>query len=326
MKNNNQELVRVENLTKHFSLGGSFFNKKQEIIRAVENLSFTVYKGETLGIVGESGCGKSTTGRLLLRLMETTSGSVYFEGENVLEYSKEQLRAKRKDFQMIFQDPYASLNPRMTVEELISEPLRTYKVQNRKERLLKLVDAVGIPKDYLSRYPHEFSGGQRQRIGIARSLALNPKFIVADEPVAALDVSIQAQIINLMKDLQDEFDLTYLFIAHDLSVIEYISDRIAVMYLGSIVELASSERLYEKPLHPYTQALISAIPIPDPTISRDRIKLIGDIPSPMNPPAGCKFHTRCPLAQDICKQSIPELREVEPEHFVACHLVEESLL
>ncbi|GKV65889.1 MULTISPECIES: ABC transporter ATP-binding protein [unclassified Sporosarcina] len=326
MKTNNQELVRVENLTKHFTLGGSFLNKKQEIIRAVENLSFTVYKGETLGIVGESGCGKSTTGRLLLRLMEATSGSVFFEGENVLEYSKEQLRAKRKDFQMIFQDPYASLNPRMTVEELISEPLRTYKVQNRKERLLKLVDAVGIPKDYLTRYPHEFSGGQRQRIGIARSLALNPKFIVADEPVAALDVSIQAQIINLMKDLQDEFDLTYLFIAHDLSVIEYISDRIAVMYLGGIVELTSSERLYEKPLHPYTQALISAIPIPDPTISRDRIKLFGDIPSPMNPPAGCKFHTRCPLAQDICKQAIPELREVEPEHFVACHLVEESLL
>ncbi|WP_153722619.1 ABC transporter ATP-binding protein [Sporosarcina cascadiensis] len=326
MKTNNQELVRVESLTKHFTLGGSFLNKKQEIIRAVENLSFTVYKGETLGIVGESGCGKSTTGRLLLRLMEATSGSVYFEGENVLEYSKEQLRAKRKDFQMIFQDPYASLNPRMTVEELISEPLRTYKVQNRKERLLKLVDAVGIPKDYLTRYPHEFSGGQRQRIGIARSLALNPKFIVADEPVAALDVSIQAQIINLMKDLQDEFDLTYLFIAHDLSVIEYISDRIAVMYLGGIVELTSSERLYEKPLHPYTQALISAIPIPDPTISRDRIKLFGDIPSPMNPPAGCKFHTRCPLAQDICKQAIPELREVEPEHFVACHLVEESLL
>lgn len=326
MKNNKQELVRVENLTKHFSLGGSFLNKKQEVIRAVENLSFTVYKGETLGIVGESGCGKSTTGRLLLRLMEATSGSVYFEGENVLEYSKEQLSAKRKDFQMVFQDPYASLNPRMTVEELISEPLRTYKVQNRKERLLKLVDAVGIPKDYLTRYPHEFSGGQRQRIGIARSLALNPKFIVADEPVAALDVSIQAQIINLMKDLQDEFDLTYLFIAHDLSVIEYISDRIAVMYLGGIVELTSSERLYKKPLHPYTQALISAIPIPDPTISRDRIKLIGDIPSPMNPPAGCKFHTRCPLAQEICKQAIPELREVEPEHFVACHLVEESLL
>lgn len=320
-----EELVRVENLTKHFSLGGSFFNKNTNTIRAVEDLSFSVYKGETLGIVGESGCGKSTTGRLLLRLMESTSGSVFFEGSNIMDYSKEELRAKRKDFQMIFQDPYASLNPRMTVEELISEPLRTYKVKDRKERLVKLVDSVGIPKDYLNRYPHEFSGGQRQRIGIARSLALNPKFIVADEPVAALDVSIQAQIINLMKDLQDEYDLTYLFIAHDLSVIEYISDRIAVMYLGSIVELTASERLYEKPLHPYTQALISAIPIPDPSISRKSIKLNGDIPSPMDPPVGCKFHTRCPLAKNICKQIVPQLVEAEPEHFVACHIVEESL-
>ncbi|WP_153732377.1 ABC transporter ATP-binding protein [Sporosarcina obsidiansis] len=326
MLTNHEELVRVENLTKHFSLGGSYFTKNKETIRAVEDLSFSVYKGETLGIVGESGCGKSTTGRLLLRLMEATSGSVFFEGDNILDLSKEELRAKRQDFQMIFQDPYASLNPRMTVEELISEPLRTYKVKDRKDRLLKLVDAVGIPKDYLTRYPHEFSGGQRQRIGIARSLALNPKFIVADEPVAALDVSIQAQIINLMKDLQDEFDLTYLFIAHDLSVIEYISDRIAVMYLGSIVELTTSDRLYENPLHPYTQALISAIPIPDPSFLREKIKLNGDIPSPMNPPAGCKFHTRCPLAKDICKQIVPQLIEVEPEHFVACHIVEESLI
>lgn len=257
--------------------------------------------------------------------MEATAGSIYFEGEDLTSFTKEQLRTKRKDFQMIFQDPYASLNPRMTVEELISEPLVTYRVPNRKKRVLELIDAVGISKDYLTRYPHEFSGGQRQRIGIARSLALNPKFIIADEPVAALDVSIQAQIINLMKDLQDEYKLTYLFIAHDLSVVEYISDRIAVMYLGSIVELAASETLYEKPLHPYTQALISAIPVPDPTVKRKNIRLSGDIPSPMNPPVGCKFHTRCPLAKDICKQAVPRLKEVEPDHFVACHVVEENV-
>lgn len=326
MHTHKQELVRVENLSKHFSMGSSFLRKEKQSIRAVEDLSFSIYKGETLGIVGESGCGKSTTGRLLLRLLEATSGSVFFEGEDITSFSKEQLRTKRRDFQMIFQDPYASLNPRMTVEDLISEPLVTYKVPNRRERVLELIDAVGISKDYLHRYPHEFSGGQRQRIGIARSLALNPKFIIADEPVAALDVSIQAQIINLMKDLQDEFDLTYLFIAHDLSVVEYISDRIAVMYLGSIVELTTSEKLYLKPLHPYTQALISAIPIPDPSLKRESIKLRGEIPSPMNPPTGCKFHTRCPLAKDICKQVIPPLKEVEPEHFVACHVVEENLV
>lgn len=325
MQTSNQELVRVENLSKHFSLGSTFSSKKKQIIRAVDNLSFSIQKGETFGVVGESGCGKSTTGRLLLRLMEATAGSIYFEGEDLTSFTKEQLRTKRKDFQMIFQDPYASLNPRMTVEELISEPLVTYKVPNRKKRVLELIDAVGISKDYLTRYPHEFSGGQRQRIGIARSLALNPKFIIADEPVAALDVSIQAQIINLMKDLQDEYKLTYLFIAHDLSVVEYISDRIAVMYLGSIVELTTSETLYQKPLHPYTQALISAIPVPDPTVKRKNIRLSGDIPSPMNPPAGCKFHTRCPLAKDICKQAVPQLKEVEPDHFVACHVVEENV-
>ncbi|BAQ10028.1 oligopeptide/dipeptide ABC transporter ATPase [Bacillus sp. OxB-1] len=325
MQTSNQELVRVENLSKHFSLGSTFLSKKKQIIRAVDNLSFSIQKGETFGVVGESGCGKSTTGRLLLRLMEATAGSIYFEGEDLTSFTKEQLRTKRKDFQMIFQDPYASLNPRMTVEELISEPLVTYRVPNRKKRVLELIDAVGISKDYLTRYPHEFSGGQRQRIGIARSLALNPKFIIADEPVAALDVSIQAQIINLMKDLQDEYKLTYLFIAHDLSVVEYISDRIAVMYLGSIVELAASETLYEKPLHPYTQALISAIPVPDPTVKRKNIRLSGDIPSPMNPPVGCKFHTRCPLAKDICKQAVPRLKEVEPDHFVACHVVEENV-
>ncbi|WP_025784241.1 ABC transporter ATP-binding protein [Sporosarcina sp. D27] len=326
MQTTKQELVRVENLSKQFSMGSSFLSKKKQSIRAVEDLSFSIYKGETLGIVGESGCGKSTTGRLLLRLLEATSGSVHFEGEDITSFSKEQLRAKRKDFQMIFQDPYASLNPRMTVEDLISEPLVTYKVPNRKERVLELIDAVGISKDYLNRYPHEFSGGQRQRIGIARSLALNPKFIIADEPVAALDVSIQAQIINLMKDLQDEYDLTYLFIAHDLSVVEYISDRIAVMYLGNIVELTVSEKLYMRPLHPYTQALISAIPVPDPSLKRESVKLSGELPSPMNPPTGCKFHTRCPLAKDICKQVVPQLKEVEPEHFVACHVVEENLV
>ncbi|MDC3415826.1 ABC transporter ATP-binding protein [Aquibacillus salsiterrae] len=328
MQTKTKELVRVEGLKKHFKLSGGGLRKEPEqVVKAVDDLNFSVYEGETLGIVGESGCGKSTMGRLLLRLLEPTEGNIYFENRDITTFSKQELREKRREFQMIFQDPYASLNPRMTVKEIIEEPLRTYKEKQaeRSKRVQTLLDAVGIPESYKNRYPHEFSGGQRQRIGIARSLALNPKFIVADEPVAALDVSIQAQVLNLMKDLQDEFGFTYLFIAHDLSVVNYISDRIGVMYLGKMVELADSDKLYNNPVHPYTQALLSAIPVPDPTRKKERVMLTGELPSPVNPPSGCRFHTRCPLAQDICKQVEPEWIEVEENHFAACHVVKERL-
>jgi oligopeptide transport system ATP-binding protein len=320
-----KELVKVDGLKKHFSIGNKWGSKNNQIVKAVDDLSFSIYEGETLGIVGESGCGKSTMGRLLLRLLEPTEGSIYYNGKNMTHFSKKELLANRRDFQMIFQDPYASLNPRMTVREIVKEPLKTYNENSTDKRVKELLDAVGIPAQYLDRYPHEFSGGQRQRIGISRSLALNPKFIVADEPVAALDVSIQAQILNLIQDLQTEFDFTFLFIAHDLSVVQYISDRVGVMYLGKMVELADSDTLYQNPVHPYTQALLSSIPVPDPTYKREGIRLTGEIPSPVNPPTGCRFHTRCPLAKDICKQIEPEWIKVEENHFTACHVVQERL-
>ncbi len=317
-----KELVRVEGLKKYFNLSNGVFSKKS-VVKAVDDLSFSVRKGETLGIVGESGCGKSTTGRLLLRLLEATEGDIYFEGKNITTMSKKELKKNRRHFQMIFQDPFASLNPRMKVEEIIEEPMKTVGIEKskRKQRMLKLLKDVGIPESYRDRYPHEFSGGQRQRIGIARALALEPKFIVADEPVAALDVSIQAQIINLLVDLQKEYQFTYLFIAHDLSVVQYISDRVGVMYLGQMMELSESDELYENPLHPYTQALLSAIPIPDLHTKREQIQLEGEIPSPVNPPSGCRFHTRCPIATERCKVEVPEFREIKKGHYAACHEV-----
>ncbi|WP_082233146.1 ABC transporter ATP-binding protein [Halobacillus massiliensis] len=317
-----EEILKVEGLKKYFEVSGGLLRKKS-LVKAVDDISLTVYKGETLGIVGESGCGKSTTGRLLMRLLDATEGSVYFEGENIMEWSRRELKQRRRDFQMIFQDPFASLNPRMTVEDIIEEPLTTIGMPRgeRKKRVRQLLKDVGIPESYTGRYPHEFSGGQRQRIGIARALALKPKLIIADEPVAALDVSIQAQIINLLMDLQKEYGFTYLFIAHDLSVVQYISDRVGVMYLGQMVELAESDELYEKPLHPYTQALLSAIPIPDIHIKKEKINLKGEVPSPDNPPQGCRFHTRCPIATEQCKREVPVFREINKGHYVACHEV-----
>ena len=293
-------------------------------MRAVDGLSFSIRKGETLGLVGESGCGKSTTGRAILQLHRPTAGTVQFEGVELTRLKGEPLRKMRRQMQMIFQDPYASLNPRMTVGSIIGEPLDIHNLARGKEkqqRVEELLRVVGLNPYFANRYPHEFSGGQRQRIGIARALAVNPSFIVCDEPISALDVSIQAQIINLLEELQDEFGLTYLFIAHDLSVVRHISDRIAVMYLGKIVEVADRLELYENPLHPYTKALLSAVPIPDPAIERkrERIILTGDVPSPVNPPPGCRFHTRCPLADTICREQEPEFREVTPGHWAACH-------
>ena len=317
-------LLEVKNLTKYFLIKSQhLWSRRQEFVRAVEEVSFSIQKGETFSLVGESGCGKSTTARLILRLLTPTSGEVLFEGKNLSNLADEDLRLARRELQMVFQDPYASLNPRMTINEIISEPMVIYNVASRAEREKRvsyLLETVGLSSYHAKRYPHEFSGGQRQRIGIARALALNPKLVIGDEPVSALDVSIQSQVLNLLKDLQDEFNLTYLFIAHDLSVVEYISDRVGVMYLGGIVELGSKGELFAKPLHPYTQALLSAVPIPDPTIRRKRIILEGDIPSPANPPSGCKFHTRCPSRMDVCLRSVPEFREIEPGHYVSCHL------
>ncbi len=318
-------LVDVRNLVMHFPLTkGIIFQRKVGAVRAVDGVSFTIRRGETLGLVGESGCGKSTTGRAILQLYRPTSGEVYFEGIDLTKLKGEQLRRMRRKMQMIFQDPYASLNPRMTVGSIIGEPLEIHglaKGKEKQERVQELLRVVGLNPYFANRYPHEFSGGQRQRIGIARALAVNPLFIVCDEPISALDVSIQAQIINLLEELQDEFGLTYLFIAHDLSVVRHISDRVAVMYLGKIVELADRTELYTNPLHPYTKALLSAVPIPDPVIERkrERIILTGDVPSPVNPPPACRFHTRCPLADTICRQVEPEWREVRPGHWVACH-------
>ncbi len=321
MTGNNQELIRVENLKKYFDLGGGFFSSSKGIVKAVDGLNFIIKKGETLGIVGESGCGKSTTGRLLMRLLEPSGGRIYYRDKDITEMSGKELKKMRRNFQMVFQDPYASLDPRMSIKKIIEEPLITHGLYRNKidKRVNELLAAVSISASYKNRYPHEFSGGQRQRIGIARALAVNPEFIVADEPVASLDVSIQAQILNLMNDLQKEFELTYFFIAHDLSVVQYISDRIGVMYLGQIVELAVSDEVYFNPLHPYTKALISAIPIPDPDIKQNEIPLEGEVASPVNPPSGCRFHTRCPLATEICKKEVPDFKEVKKGHFVACH-------
>ncbi len=313
-------LLQIQNLKKHFSYKG-------KILRAVDGVSFTIEEGETLGLVGESGCGKTALARALMRLYEPTSGDILFQGESILKYKGKAIKALRHDMQYIFQDPFASLNPRMTAGEIIAEPFNIHNVLNprdREKRVQELLQLVGLRPEYISRFPHEFSGGQRQRIGIARSLALNPRLVVCDEPIAALDVSIQAQIVNLLKYLQEEMGLTYLFISHDLAMVKYLSTHVAVMYLGHLMELASSKDLYDRPLHPYTQGLLSAIPIPDPLIEkkRSRILLTGDVPSPVNPPKGCVFSTRCPLAQKRCHEERPLLREVAPSHSVACHLVE----
>jgi oligopeptide transport system ATP-binding protein len=320
LHDNAEELVRVRALVKHFPVEGS-----DDVVRAVDGVTFEIVQGETLGLVGESGCGKSTVGRCLLRLIEPTSGHVEFEGRDVLATSGRELRGLRREMQIIFQDPYASLNPRVRVRDIISEPLVIHSIgskDERRERVAELLRRVGLDPDYMNRYPHEFSGGQRQRIGIARALALNPKLIVADEPVSALDVSVQAQVVNLLQDLQQELGLTYLFISHGLAVVEHISTRVAVMYLGRIVEIASAPELYSAPLHPYTKALLSAIPIPDPRRKRERIVLQGDVPTPINPPSGCRFRTRCPAAIPECAQVDPDLREVSPGHTVACIRVE----
>jgi oligopeptide transport system ATP-binding protein len=314
-------LIRASNIVKHYPILGGVFLKQVAAVKAVDGVSLSIQQGETLGLVGESGCGKSTLGRAFLRLEEPTSGEVFFEGENILTYTPEQVRNLRKQMQIIFQDPFSSLNPRKNVSQIIGEPLLIHGMKSREEReqrVLDLLRVVGLRQEHMRRYPHQFSGGQRQRIGIARALALNPKLVVCDEAVSALDVSIQAQVINLLKDLQNEFGLTYLFISHDLSVVEYISDRVAVMYLGKIVEIASSSELYAQPLHPYTQALLSASPLPDPTLKRDRIILKGDVPSPIDPPSGCRFHTRCLYAQDVCSQKEPELCDILGDHQAAC--------
>ena len=324
-----EPLLHVENLKMHFPITkGIIFQRQVGAVKAVDGVSFDLYPGETLGLVGESGCGKSTTGRAILQLYRPTAGEVVFEGTDLTKIKGEQLRKMRRRMQMIFQDPYASLNPRMTVGSIVSEPLEVHGIgknrKERQERVQELLKIVGLNPYFVNRYPHEFSGGQRQRIGVARALAVNPTFIVADEPISALDVSIQAQVINLMEDLQQDLGLTYLFIAHDLSVVRHISNRIAVMYLGKIVELADRDELYENPMHPYTQALLSAVPIPDPVIEhqRQRIILEGDVPSPINPPHGCNFNTRCPRVMDICREKDPEFKDYGDGHYAACFLYE----
>ncbi len=320
-------ILEVKDLTKYFPLGKGRLNKKKGYVKAVDGVSFKLYEGETLGLVGESGCGKSTLGRAIIRLHEPTSGEVYFEGEDVLKKSRKEMRKLREKMQFIFQDPYSSLNPRMNVYNILSEPLVAHNYfkssSEMKDYVLDLMEKCGLPSYYCYRYPHQFSGGQRQRIGIARSFTLRPSFVICDEPVSALDVSIQSQILNLMMDLQKERNMSYIFISHDLSVVRHISDRVGVMYLGTIVELSEKDRIYDNPQHPYTKALMAAIPQPDPDIKCDMSAIKGEIPSNVNVPSGCKFHPRCPYAKDICKQQVPETREIEPGHFVACHFAGE---
>ncbi len=319
------DIVQVNELVKYFPIRGGFLQKVVAWVQAVDNVSFTIREGETVGLVGESGCGKTTIGRTMLRLVEPTSGSVMFEGTDIFKLRGRELKEMRRNMQIIFQDPYASLDPRSPIGELVAEGLKIHGIGNSKERYettIEMLRKVGLEDYHARRYPHEFSGGQRQRIGIARALALRPKFIIADEPVSALDVSIQSQVLNILKDLQREFGLTYLFIAHNLSVVEHISDRVAVMYLGKVVEMADRDELFRNPLHPYTQALMSAIPVPDPNLTRERIILQGDVPSPVNPPSGCRFHPRCPVAFDHCAVQEPPLIEVSPDHLVACWRVE----
>ncbi|NLY67238.1 MAG: ATP-binding cassette domain-containing protein [Tissierellia bacterium] len=320
-----EPLISVRNLKKYFDVG------RGKTLKAVDGISFDIYPGETFGLVGESGCGKSTAGRTIIRLYEPTDGEVIFNGENIYQLSRNEMNRIRRNFQMIFQDPYASLNPRMPVEDIIAEPLDIHKAyksnKERRDRVIELLKLVGLNEEHAQRFPHEFSGGQRQRIGIARALALNPKFIVCDEPISALDVSIQAQIVNLLKELQKDLGLTYLFIAHDLSMVRYISDRVGVMYLGHMMELATSEELYSEPIHPYTQALLSAIPIPDPEVQRNRHRIIleGDVPSPIDPKDNCRFVDRCRFATDRCRKEVPEFREIKKDHFVACHRADEII-
>lgn len=316
-------LLKVDNLKKYFPITGGLLGRKVGEVKAVDDVSFYVNKGETLGLVGESGCGKSTTGRVLMRLIEPTEGKVEFEGKDLTKLKAEEMRRIRKEIQMVFQDPFASLNPRHTVEKILEEPLIVHGIKDkdeRKRRVKEMLEVVGLNSYHAKRYPHQFSGGQRQRIGIARALMTKPKLIIADEPVSALDVSIQSQVLNLLEDLQKEFQLTYIFIAHDLGVVKHISDRVGVMYLGRLVEITEADKLYDNPLHPYTKALLASIPIPDPDVKQEKELLTGDLPSPSNPPLGCAFHTRCSACMEVCKTTRPELVEIEPSHFVACHL------
>jgi peptide/nickel transport system ATP-binding protein len=319
-------LLKVDQLKQYFPVKTDSIFKPKAFVKAVDDVSFELFEGETLSIVGESGCGKSTTGRAILRLDEPTDGKVYYSGQNILELNKKEMRKLRGDLQVIFQDPFASLNPRQTVKQILNEAMAIQNVvekPKRMDRMLELLGYVGLPPEALDRYPHEFSGGQRQRIGIARALAVDPKLIICDEAVSALDVSIQAQILNLLKKLQKQFQLTFLFISHDLSVVRHISDRVMVMYLGKVVEIAEKKDLFDSPLHPYTKALLSSIPVPNPTLQRERVMLTGDVPSPIDPPTGCRFHTRCPFAVEKCKQEEPALREIGNNHFVSCHFAEE---